>query len=131
MRANNLVQPIAALSAFCVFASAGTAQPVLQTSYDGGIMRAAILHAGTREAVSDANPAIPGESLIAFVQGATDEISVMVDEAKVSASKMPAAPSRLRLPFRARSAHSSTERGPSAAAAGPLGALCAHAIADK
>lgn len=105
MRAPNSIRSTITLAAVLAFTSGVKAQPVLQTTYEGGITRAVVLHAGSREAVSDANPAQPGESLIAFVQGVTNEISVMVDDAEVSASKMPAAPGRPRLPYRARSAH--------------------------
>ena len=106
--------PLALIAALALV-PASSAQPVLQTTYEGGITRAVILHAGTRETVTDANPAKPGESLIAFAQGSTDEIAVMVDDAKVSASKMPVAPSRPRLPYRARSSHVSTDSEPPAA----------------
>src|SRR5712692_7332654 len=66
-------------------AASAFAQPVLRTEWRDGVERADLRHASTGDPVTDANPASPGETLIAAISGASDDASILVGEETVPA----------------------------------------------
>ena len=95
-----------------LLAAAGTvgAQPVVHSEPRHGVQRAVTYHAATGRPVSDADPALPGETLLVDVHGATEPVGVLVGGSEV--------PGRLRIawsPPRARRSRSSRLRAVSAA----------------
>ena len=95
-----------------LLAAVGTlcAQPVVHSEPRHGVQRAVTYHAVTGRPVSDADPALPGETLLVDVHGATEPVGVLVGGSEV--------PGRLRIawsPPRARRSRSSRLRAVSAA----------------
>ena len=81
------------------------AQPVVHSEPQHGVLRAVAYHAASNRPVTDADPALPGETLLVDVHGATAPIEVLVGGSEV--------PGRLRIswsPPRARRSRSSRLR---------------------
>lgn len=66
-------------------ASATWAQPVLQTEAKGGVTRAVLFHAESGDRVTDENPAVPGETLVALTGNVEGRAEILLAGEVVSA----------------------------------------------
>ncbi len=62
------------------------AQPVLHTEMRGGVARAIVLRADTRDAVTDEDPAAPGEKLLVAAEGMSGDVAVRIGTALYAAA---------------------------------------------